>query len=377
MESIWSQTCTLSERQPLDGHLDTDIVIIGAGMTGILTAYKLQRAGLRVTVLESGRIASGQTRSTTAKITSQHGFCYHRLLETVGQEKAAAYGKANEFAIQEYERIISLHRISCDFEKISAYLYSDQRELLLLETEAASLLGLPASFTEHISLPLPAAGAVRFQDQAQFHPLKFIRALADSLTIYEHSQVTDVKDHTVYTENGSVTAKTIIFTCHYPFLKLAGLYSARMHQERSYVLALEHALQTDGMYIGEGEYTYSFRNYKIFFYSEAKAIAPEKIPTERVMPLSAGRHGNSFPKAAKSPAGPHRTASHVTISPLSASMHRVILTGMWQQVSKMGDDIRYDCRHTSVRCIDRKRKSSQRAFPALQIFHGFRFRVCL
>ncbi|MBS6195512.1 MAG: FAD-dependent oxidoreductase [Clostridiales bacterium] len=261
MESIWSKTCTIDSRPSLEGYLEADAVIIGAGMTGILTAYRLQCAGIKVILLESGRIASGQTCNTTAKITSQHGLLYHRLVESLGKEKAALYGKANEFALQEYRRIIDLKKISCDFEETDGYVYSDDAVLLKKEVQAAASLGLPASFTEHVSLPLPAAGAVRFQHQAQFHPLKFIKALAASLTIYEHSQVKEVKDLTVYTENGAVTAKAVIFACHYPIRNVPGFYFARMHQERSYVLALENAMKTDGMFIGEGEFTYSFRNY--------------------------------------------------------------------------------------------------------------------
>lgn len=262
MESIWSKTCTIDQRPSLEGHIYTEAVVIGAGMTGILTAWKLQRAGMQVIVLEADRIASGQTCNTTAKITSQHGLIYHRMLETLGREKAAAYGKSNELAIQEYKRLITLMNISCDFEETNSCFYSDDSEALKKEVEAANILGLPASFTEHVSLPFPIAGAVRFQNQAQFHPLKFIRGLTDSLTIYEESRVKHVEERTVYTEKGSVTAYHIIFACHYPFLNFPGLYFARMHQERSYVLALENAMQVNGMYIGDGQYPYSFRNYQ-------------------------------------------------------------------------------------------------------------------
>ena len=107
MESIWSKTCSLAERAPLQGNITTDVAVIGAGLCGVLIADALQRSGCQVVVLESNRIASGQTRNTTAKITSQHGLIYHRLVTTLGEHRARQYAQANESAIAEYRRIIT------------------------------------------------------------------------------------------------------------------------------------------------------------------------------------------------------------------------------------------------------------------------------
>jgi Rieske Fe-S protein len=83
--------------------------------------------------------------------------------------------------------------------------------------------------------------------------------MAEPLTIFEKTRVQDVKEHELITECGSVTAEKIVFACHYPFVNFPGLYFARMHQERSYVLALENAKQIEGMWIGSGEHVYSLR----------------------------------------------------------------------------------------------------------------------
>ena len=79
---------------------------------------------MRVAVLEAGRIAGGQTGRTTAKITSQHGMIYSRMLQELGQRKAGLYAEANQWAISEYEHIIAENGIDCDFERLPAYLYS-------------------------------------------------------------------------------------------------------------------------------------------------------------------------------------------------------------------------------------------------------------
>ena len=263
MESIWSQTCQIEERPPLPGDAETEVAVIGAGMAGVLIASALQEAGKRAVVLEANRIASGQTRNTTAKITSQHGSIYQKITQALGEDSARQYAMANEAALAEYRRIIAENGIDCDFEEQSAYVYGDDPEALRTEAECAAALGLPASFTDKTTLPFPTAGAVRFERQAQFHPLKFLKAIAEPLTIYEKTSVQTVEDHRLVTNRGTVTAEKIVFACHYPFVNFPGLYFARMHQERSYVLALDNAPSMAGMWIfADGSANpYSFRTW--------------------------------------------------------------------------------------------------------------------
>ena len=80
MESIWSQTCELTKRPALSKDIEVDVAVIGGGMAGILTAWQLERAGVRTVVLEADKIGGGQTKNTTAKITSQHGMFCHTFL---------------------------------------------------------------------------------------------------------------------------------------------------------------------------------------------------------------------------------------------------------------------------------------------------------
>ena len=263
MESIWSQTCQIKERPPLPGDTETEIAVVGAGMAGVLVASALKEAGARVVVLEAGRITGGQTRNTTAKLTSQHGMIYKKLTHTLGVDRARQYAAANEAALTEYRRLISERGIDCDLEEQCAYVYGDDAEALRAEAECAASLGLPASFTEETSLPFPAAGAVRFENQAQFHPLKFLRAAAEPLTIYERTRVQTAEEHRLVTPRGTVAAEKIVFACHYPFVNFPGMYFARMHQERSYVLALENAPPMDGMWVfADGaKNAFSFRHW--------------------------------------------------------------------------------------------------------------------
>lgn len=261
MESIWTEDTEIRRREPLPGDLDVPAAVIGAGLAGILTAYFLQKAGIRAIVLEADRIGSGQTKNTTAKITSQHNLIYSRLIQTFGRRMAEHYAGANEAAIGEYERLIREKGIDCDFTRCPACLYSQTGpELMKREAEAAASLGIQASFGTGCELPFPVAGVTRFQNQARFHPLKFLAGMAEEVEVYEQTKVLKVEGRRVETARGTVTAEHIVFASHYPFLNVPGYYFARMHQERSYVIALEGAERLEGMYLGIDRGGLSFRS---------------------------------------------------------------------------------------------------------------------
>lgn len=264
MDTIWTTNCTIPRRESLQSHIQTEVAIIGAGLAGILIGYELQKSGKQVVLLEAKQIASGQTSHTTAKITSQHGFVYHHLIKHFGEKLARQYAIANEKAITHYRLLIKQEQIDCDFEEKDSYIYSDDMELLQKEFEAVTKLGLPAFFVPSTSLPIPAASAIQFESQAQFHPLKFIKSISECLTIYENTLVLSVEDNLIKTEQGTVRANSIVFATHFPFINFPGMYFTRMHQERSYVLALKHAPKIEGMFLGKGANAYSLRNYKDF-----------------------------------------------------------------------------------------------------------------
>lgn len=259
MESLWRKQTNMSaassdkQSTPDPGQINyhRDVIVIGAGMTGLLIAYYLKEEGKNVLVLEADVIASGQTERTTAKITSQHAVKYSKLIKKVGIDKARMYAQANELAIREYERLIQSKGIECQFERLTAYLYTLQEKALLEEEAKAALsLGINASFIKDTELPFSVEAAVSFGNQAQFSPLEFIRHISAELDILEHTQVTSVKGNQVMTKNGTFSADKIVVATHYPLLNVPGFYFLRQHQERSYVLALSGCKKIEGMYYG-------------------------------------------------------------------------------------------------------------------------------
>ncbi len=261
MESVWMKGCEIRKREPLPGDMEAPVVVIGAGLAGILTAYYLKQEGIRAVVLEADRIGGGHTKNTTAKITSQHNLIYSRLIRTFGSQMAAHYAVANEAAIGEYERLIREKGIDCEFVRCPAYLYSQTgTELLKQEAQAAASLGIGAAFETDCELPFPVAGVTRFARQARFHPLKFLSGIAEEVEVYEQTKVLKVEERKVETDRGAVTAEHVVFAAHYPFINVPGYYFARIYQERSYVIALEGAKRPDGMYLGIDPGGLSFRS---------------------------------------------------------------------------------------------------------------------
>ena len=260
MDSIWADGVTLPHFPSLQRDLQADVAVIGGGLAGLLTAYFLQKRGLHAVVLEAAEIASGQSSRTTAKITSQHGLIYSRLYDNFNERTMRGYAAAHENAIRAYAALIEDEQIDCDFQRRPAYLYTTKApEILKREQKLAVICGIRAAFYTESELPFPVAGTLRYENQACFHPRKFLGALAEKLEVYEHTRVLTVEKNSLAAEGAHVQANDIVFACHYPFVNMPGFYFARMHQERSYVLALEQAASLHGMYYGIDPDGYSFR----------------------------------------------------------------------------------------------------------------------
>lgn len=275
MQSIWSESCKFYDRNILDSDIKVDIAVIGAGMAGVLTAFMLKERGFDVVVIEANEIAGGATKNTTAKITSQHRLIYNKLINNFGVEKANQYAVSNQLAIEKYAEIIKRKDIECEFERKPAYVYSlDNLKEIEEEVKATNKLGINSKFTDKTTLPFDIKGAIRFDNQAQFNPLKFIKSISSELKIYEHTIAKEINEDVIVTDRGNVRAKLIVVTTHFPFVNNPGYYFLRMYQQRSYVIALENTAPInttpinktliDGMYIDENEKGYSFRSYKDF-----------------------------------------------------------------------------------------------------------------
>ena len=261
MHSLWSETVTFPSFEALNKNIKTDVLIIGGGITGILTAHYLQQAGVNYILVEADTICNGITKNTTAKITSQHGLIYHKIAKKYGIDAAGLYLEANEAALWEYRKLSK--EFLCDFVEETNYVYTLTRpDKLERELDTLKRLHFPAEFAENLPLPFHTAGAVAFPNQAKFHPLKFLAELAKPLHIFEHTKVQELMGTLAVTNHGKIFADKIIVTTHFPFLNKHGGYFLKMYQHRSYVLALKDAPKPKGMYVDEAEKGLSFRTHQ-------------------------------------------------------------------------------------------------------------------
>ncbi len=259
-KSVWQCSGDIKQFEKLKGDIKTQVLIIGGGLCGILCAYYLKQSGIDCIVVEGSRIASGTTDKTTAKITAQHSLIYDKLIRSYGAEKAQMYLDVNLRALREYEKLCK--DIDCDFERKDSYVYStSNREDIEKEVKAVNELGFNAEFCNDCELPFRISGAIKFPNQAQFNPVKFISSMIGDLTIYENTMIREIKPNKAYAQNGTITADKIIVATHFPFINKHGSYFLKLYQHRSYMCAYEGAEQVNGMYVDEDKKGISLRSY--------------------------------------------------------------------------------------------------------------------
>lgn len=259
-ESVWQASTERKNYPALTNDTTVDVAIAGGGITGITAAYLLKKAGKRVAVLEAAEIGSGVTGYTTAHITEVLDARFKDLLYRFGVEKTKAVVASQRAAIEKIASIVAAEHINCDFRRVPGYLYSEKADTLAAlkeEKDATDTLGMNVALLESAPLPFPTVGALRFDNQAEFHPLKYIQALAGVVhgggsTVYEQTRVEGIgkpSPHHIKTKNGSITATAVILATHCPILKLLSLQS-KMSSYRSYVLAatLQHSPIPEGLF---------------------------------------------------------------------------------------------------------------------------------
>ncbi|NLP52988.1 FAD-dependent oxidoreductase [Bacillus sp. RO1] len=271
-EAYWRDSAPLPSFPTLNENKKTNVCIVGGGITGITTAYQLAQEGLKVILIDADQILNGTTGHTTAKVTAQHGLIYDELLQHLGQEKAKLYYQANQEGLHFIKDLVELKRIQCDFSEQNAYIYSQTEQddqKVIKEFEAYQKLGIDGDIASDIPFSIDTKSVVVMKNQAQFHPLQYLKVLVDGIVekggeIYEHTVATDVEDSrglSVVTKSGAkIECDYIVAGSHFPFYDGNGFFFTRMYAERSYVLAAKTEKEPpEGMYYSAGQPSRSLR----------------------------------------------------------------------------------------------------------------------
>ncbi|MGI8808253.1 MAG: FAD-dependent oxidoreductase [Acidimicrobiales bacterium] len=351
--SLWVGTTPDAPRfHELHGDLETDVVVVGAGLAGLTAAALLKADGRRVVVLEAGRVSAGVTGYTTAKLTVLHGLIFDDLVQAFGDEGAGKYANANLAGMATVADLAVRHGIDCDLERRPAYTYTTDPAMvdkIRAEVSAAQRLGLPAAFTTETDLPYPVEAAIRVDDQGQFHPRQYCLGLARAVDgagsgVFERTRalsIDDEGDHClVETDHGTVTADFVVQATHLPFSDTGGFF-ARTHPMRSYALSARlDGPVPQGMYLSVDSPSRSVRSARmdgeevVILGGEGHKVGQDPDTRERYAALEAWA-GQQFPIRSidyRWSAQDYVPADHVPfVGPVSRGRDRVLVATGFQK----------------------------------------------
>ncbi len=254
MDGYWSDI-DAPVRPMLRGRRAADAVVIGGGLSGLTIALWLQRAGVRVILLEAERIAGGASSRCAGMLSLMNGLNYARLEKRSGVAAVSAYAQTQQSALEAIRELCRSEGFDSGLQDSDAQLISDEKEcerLLADEADAMQRAGLSAAAAKPTQCPLPASGSLLLRDMAIMNPMRYIASLvkcAESLglKLYESSRVNAVETNLVYTERGSVLAPYIVIATGYPIVNIPGYYFLKLRQRRSCLIPIGSA-EFDGMF---------------------------------------------------------------------------------------------------------------------------------
>ena len=275
-EAVWNSSTNAAAFPQLSKDIEVDVAVVGAGITGLTTAYLLYQNNLKVAVVEQKRIGMGTTGSSTGNLYAPID---ERLftVESKHDEKTMKEVAASRIAATDLiEKIAQELQIECDFERVPWHLFENgshpgEDKKVMMEFEAIKKMSLPANNVIPANFPLPVNTIATMPNQAQFNPLKYVQGMASWLkttecAIYENTRVLHVKDGTpceIETDHGKIKANKVVMATHTP-KGIYGVHTA-MQVKREYAMAvkLKGKLPSPGIYWHAlGTQQYSLRPYK-------------------------------------------------------------------------------------------------------------------
>lgn len=184
--SVWMAEERIPDDGPLNADLNVDVCVVGAGIAGITTAYMLTKEGKRVVVLDDGEIGGTMTSRTTAHLVNVLDDRYYELERLHGEDGARIAAASHSAAVDAIERTVQEEGIDCEFERLDGFLFvppGESTDELADELAACHRAGVTGvEWAERAPMENFDTGrCLRFQNQAQFHPIKYVTGLAKAI----------------------------------------------------------------------------------------------------------------------------------------------------------------------------------------------------
>lgn len=242
--SYWLESILPVRFNPLSENIRTEVVIVGGGIAGLSIAYCLVKAGKKVVVVEDGFIGSGETGRTTAHLVNALDDRYTEIERVLGEEKCRMAAESHTAAINFIERVVKEEDIDCDFKRVDGYLFlhpTDDPRTIDEEFIATNKYGIKTEKTPGVpGIPGIKGTSLRFPDQAQFHPMKYLRGLANYVarnggTIYTETHIEGITRNGVRSNQFAVQADHVVVATNTPVNNFVTMHT-KQHPYRTYVI---------------------------------------------------------------------------------------------------------------------------------------------
>ena len=282
-KSIWLKGSKQKKANVLKNNIDTDILIIGGGITGITTAYFLKDSKYNITIVDQNRIGCGHTSKSTGKLTYLQGSIYSKIEKIYDKDTATKYLNSQRKAIEIVKEIIIENNIKCDFESNNSYFFVNKKTSVNEIDKIKNILDYSnVKYKQDKSLPInfPCISSIKVDDTAVFNPYKYVNQLKEiinqtnNINVYENTQIKSIKStkefYIAYTNKNTIKARKIIFACHYPFFINPYFFPFKTTIKKAYLCAAStdkikrfNAINDEGT-IDSIRYHFDGKNYIIY-----------------------------------------------------------------------------------------------------------------
>ena len=266
--SIWKDTVKKEKFDKLNSDIDTDVLIIGGGITGVSTMYHLCNSGLKVVLVEQNKIGYGVTGNSTGKLTYLQNDLIDKIRKCFDDDTALKYIKSQIEGINLIRGIIKKEKINCDFVKVPSYIYTNKEDEIAVLKNMEEFLSNNNINTIHSDINI-VDNKYNFgvNDSYMFHPLKFLYGIINNLNcnVYEDTSIKKIEFnddvYICYTNTNKINAKWVVIASHYPYFNLPFVFPIKCSLEKSYLSVSKYKVNNISL-ISYSNPFISIRNYK-------------------------------------------------------------------------------------------------------------------